>query len=83
MTKMVGAFMKIYLGLVIKTDSLRLFTLSAGSTRVPLKMAIDLNFEVGEYLTLMHYRDLPFPLKPWWAPIIIIMTLTFLLHLKT
>ena len=48
MTKMVGAFMKIYLGLVIKTDSLRLFTLSAGSTRVPLKMAIDLNFEVAE-----------------------------------
>ena len=45
---MVCVCMKINIGLVIKTDSLRLFTLSAGSTRVPLKMAIDLNFEVDE-----------------------------------
>jgi hypothetical protein len=31
----------------------------------------------------MCSRGLLFPLKPWWAPIIIIMTQTYQLHLKT
>jgi hypothetical protein len=51
--------------------------------KMPLKMAIYLNFELGEKIILMHSRDLPFPLKPWRAQFMNIMTQTYQLHLTT